>query len=83
MGFFPKLTKHKKRAWLKFPISLDSLVLHDPTHASLLGKEISVMNLGEASKRMHDPMAYLSTLFGHEHIKFNYVHESDPDDSMF
>ena len=82
-GVFPKLSKHNKRAWPKFPISLDALVLQNPTHASLLGKEISIMNLGEASKRMHDPMAYLSNLFAHEKIKFHYVHESDPDDSMF
>ena len=26
-GVFPKLTKHKKKAWPKFPLNLDSLVL--------------------------------------------------------
>ena len=41
------------------------------------------MNLGEAYKRMHDPVAYLVDLFSHEHVKFQYVHENDPDDSMF
>ena len=83
MGFFPKFTNHKKRAWTKFPISIDALMLQIPTHASLFDKEIYVMNLGEASKRMHDPMAYLANIFAHEHVRFHYVHESDPDDSMF
>ena len=32
---------------------------------------------------MHDPMAYLANIFAHEHIKFHYVHENDPNDSMF
>ena len=32
---------------------------------------------------MHDPVAYLTNLFAHEHVKFQYVHENDPDDSMF
>ena len=32
---------------------------------------------------MHDSMAYLANLFAHEHVKFHYVHESDPDDPMF
>ena len=80
---FPKLTKHKKRSWPKFTISLDALVLQNPTHASLLGKEIYVMNLGEASKRMHEPMAYLLNLLAHEHVRFHYVHENDPNESIF
>ena len=41
------------------------------------------MNLGEASKRTNDPMDYLANLFAHEHVKFHYVHESNPNDSMF
>ena len=32
---------------------------------------------------MHDPMGYLADLFAHEHLKFQYVHENEPDDSMF
>ena len=82
-GIFPKLTKHKKRAWHKFHVSLDSLVLQNSTHVALLGKEISIMNLGEASKIMHDPVSYLANLFTHEHIGFRYTHENDPNDSMF
>ena len=58
-------------------------MLQNPTHASLFGKEIYIMNLGEASKRMHAPMAYLENLFMHKHVRFHYVHENDPDDSMF
>ena len=50
---------------------------------SLVGKEIYVMKLGEAFKRMHDPMAYLDDVFSHEHVKFQYIHENDLDDSMF
>ena len=37
-GVFPKLTKQKKKAWPKFPLSLDSLVLQNSTHAAMLGK---------------------------------------------
>ena len=32
---------------------------------------------------MHDPVAYLAGLFAHEHVKFQYIHENDLDDSMF
>ena len=32
---------------------------------------------------MHDPMGYLADLFAHEHLKFQYIHENEPDDSMF
>ena len=37
-GVFPKLARHKTKAWPKFPLSLDSLVLHTSTHATVLGK---------------------------------------------
>ena len=77
------LKKHKKKAWPKFPLYLDSLVLQNYTHAPLLGKEISIMNLGEEPNRMHDPKYYHANLFGHESAKSHYVHEDDPDDSMF
>ena len=82
-GIFPKLAKYKKKAWPKFNLYLDSLVLQNSTHAVVLGKEISIMNLGEAPKRMHDPKYYLANLFAHEHAKSHYVHEDDPNDSMF
>ena len=52
-------------------------------HASLMGKEIFVMNFWESFKRMHDPIGYLADLFSHEHLKLKYVHENEPDDSMF
>ena len=61
---------------------LDCLVLQNSTHTVVLGKEISIMNLGEAPKRMHDPKSYLSNLFAHERAKSHYVHEHDPDNSM-
>ena len=77
-GVSPKLTKHKKKGWPKFLVNLGNLTLQSPAHASLLGKEIYVMNLGEEFKRMHDPMGYLSDLFAHEHLKFQYVHENEP-----
>ena len=62
-GIFPKLAWHKRKAWPKFPLSLDSLVLQDSTHAIVLGKEITNMNLGESLRRMHDPKSYLEILF--------------------
>ena len=82
-GVFPKLTKHKKKAWPKFPLYLDSLVLSNSTHAAMLGKEIIVMHLGEAPKRMHDPKSYLENLFAHERVRSQYVHENEHNDSMF
>ena len=82
-GAFSKLTKHKKKAWPKFPVNLGNLTVQNPVHASLLGKEFSFMSLGEASKRMHGPVAYLDNLFSHEHAKFQYIHQNHPDDSMF
>ena len=82
-GVFPKLTKHKKRSCPKFLMSIGTLKILNPTHVSLLGKEISTMNLGEASKRMHDPIFYLANIFKHEAVRFQYSHENDLDDSMF
>ena len=41
------------------------------------------MNLGEAPKRMHNPKAYLASLFSHEWDKFQYTHEDLPDDSIY
>ena len=41
------------------------------------------MKLGEAVKRMHDPKAFLASLFAQEKAKFNYTHEDLPDDSMY
>ena len=81
-GAFPKLVKHKRKGWPKFPLSLDSLVLKNSTHAALVGKEITTMNLGEAPIRMHDPKAYLASLFSQERAKFHYTHEDLPDNSM-
>ena len=37
-GAFSKLTKHKKKAWAKFPVNLGNLTVLNPIHASLLGK---------------------------------------------
>ena len=51
---FSKLTKHKKKAWPKFLVSLGNLTVQNVGHACLLGKEIYVMSLGEVFKRMHD-----------------------------
>ena len=82
-GVLPKLTKHKKKSWPKFPMNIGNLTLQSLAHASSMGKEISIMNLGEAFKRIHDPMGYLDDLFAHEHLKFQYVHENEPNDSMF
>ena len=62
--------------------SLDFLVLHNSIHPVVLGKEIYIMNLGEAPKRMHDPKYYLANLFAHDHGKSHYVLEDDHDDSM-
>ena len=80
---FPKLEKHKRKGWPKFPVTLDSMVLQNSTHVDVLGKYISTMNLGEALRRMHDPKAYLASLFAHERDKFHYAHEDLPDDCMY
>ena len=81
-GAFPNFTKHKKKGWPKFPVNLGNFTVQNAGHACLLGKEISVMILGEVFKRMHDPMGFLHNLFAHEHVKFQYVHENEPNDSM-
>ena len=82
-GVLPKLTKHKKKGWPKFPMNIGNLTLQSVAHVYLVGNEIYVMNLGEAFKRMHDLIGYLADLFAHEHLKLQYVHENEPDDSMF
>ena len=43
-GGLPKLTKHKKKDWPKFPMNLGNLTLQNPAHASFMGKGLSVMN---------------------------------------
>ena len=82
-GTYPKLAKNKMKGWPRFLLSLDCLVIHNSTHANVLGKEITIIKLGEASKRMHDPKAFLITLFAQEKAKLNYTHEYLPDDSMY
>ena len=62
-GAYAKLAKNKRRGWPKFPLHLDCLVIQNSTHATMLGKEITIMKLGEASKRNHDPNAFLISLF--------------------
>ena len=64
-------------------MNIGNLTLHSLAHAFSMGKEISVMNMGEAFERMHDPIRYLVDLFSHEHLKLQYVHENELDDSMF
>ena len=81
-GVFSKLTKHKKKVWPKFPMNLGNLIVQNAGHACLLGKDISIMTLGEVFKRMHDRVGFLNNLFSHEHVKFQYVHENEPNDSM-
>ena len=62
-GAYPKLAKNKRRAWPKFHFHLDCLVIQNYTHATVLGKEITIMKLGEAAKRMHDPICFFVILF--------------------
>ena len=81
-GVSPKLSKHKK-SWLKFLVNIGNLMLQSLSLSSSVGKEIYVMNLGEEFKRMHGPVGYLAALFAHEHMKFQYIHENNPNDSMF
>ena len=81
-GDFSKWTKHKKKVWPKFPVNIGNLTILNAGHACLLGKEIYVMSLGEVFKRVHDPVRFLHNLFAHEHAKFQYVDENEPDDSM-
>ena len=57
-GPFSKFTKHKRKAWPKFPVNLGNLTVQNAGHVCLLGKEISVMILGEVLKRMHDPLGF-------------------------
>ena len=82
-GAYPKLAKNKRKGWPRFPLSLDCLVIQNSTHATMLGKEITIMKLGEASKRMHDPKDFLISIFSQEKAKLNYTHEYLPDDSMY
>ena len=77
------MAHHKRKAWPKFPLNLDSLFLDTSTHATVLGKEIANMNLGEAPKRMHDPKAYMASFFVQECAKFQYAHEDELDDSIY
>ena len=63
-------------------MNIGNLTLQNASHVCLLGKEISIMSLGEVFKRMHDPVDFLHNIFTHEHVKFQYVHENEPDDSM-
>ena len=82
-GVYAKLAMDKSRGWPKFALHLDCLAIHNSTHATMLGKEITIMNLGEDAKRMHDPICFLIILFAQEKDKLNYTHEYFPDDSMY
>ena len=61
--FFPKLAWSKRKAWPKFLLNSESLVLQTSPHAVVLGKEIASMKQGESMKRMHDPKSYLTSVF--------------------
>ena len=41
------------------------------------------MNIGEEQKRMHDPKSYLASHFVQEHSKIQYIHENEPNDSIY
>ena len=82
-GAYPKLAKNKRKGWPRFPLSLYCLVIQNSTHATVLGKEITIMKLGEASERIHDPNAFLVSPFSQEKAKLNYTHEYLLDDSMY
>ena len=41
------------------------------------------MKLGVASKRKHDPKGFLSAHFKQHHVKIDYVHEENLDDSIY
>ena len=62
-GAHAKLAKHKRKTWPKFPLHIVSLFIQNSIHAIVLGKEITTMRMGEAFKRMHDPKAFLASLF--------------------
>ena len=62
-GVFLKLAAAKRKCCCKFPLYLGFLALHNSPHASILGKSIEEMNLGEAPKRMHDPKSLLEYHF--------------------
>ena len=77
------MSKNKRKGWPKFPLHLDCLVIQNSTHAIVLGKEITIMKLGEAAKRMHDPICFLISLFAQEKAKLNFAHEDLPNISMY
>ena len=82
-GDFPKLASSKRNSWPKFPLNLEFLILQNSTHASILGKVIVDMNLGEAPKRMHDPKSYLASHFVQEHQRIQYAHQGERNDSIY
>ena len=62
-GVFPKLSATKRKCWPKFPLNLGFLTLQNSTHASILGKAITTMNLGDEPNMMHDPKEFLDNHF--------------------
>ena len=68
-GFFPKLTRAKRKGWPKLSLILGPLVIQNSTHAGILGKNIIKLKLREAPKRMHDPKYFLANHFIQEHMK--------------
>ena len=83
MALIQNWLRIRGRVCPRFPLHLDCLVIQNSTHATVLGKEITIMKLGEASKRMHDPNAFLVSHFAQEKAKLNNTHEDFPDDSMY
>ena len=63
------MAKNKRKGWPRFSLHLDCLVLQNYTQATVLGKEMTIMKLGEAVKRMHDPNCILVSLFAQEKAK--------------
>ena len=82
-GVFPKLASSKRKYWPKFPLNLEFLVLQKSTHAFILGRVITDMNLGESPKRMNDPNSYLTSHFVQEHDRIQYAHHDETGDSIY
>ena len=76
LGVFARLTRHRKRAWPTFPITIGKLTLANKKHAAKEAQELAELRLCKAPHRFFDPNNEVRSIF----VNFSlYCHEHQPD----
>ena len=82
VGAFARLSRHGKRTWPAFPISIRKLTLANRQHAEKEAQDLEELQLCKAPHRFFDPKSEVRDIF----VNFNLfcpVHQPDPEEEKF